>query len=162
MNGKAIKTSPKSLTSDIFSYASFVSFFKIYLLIFRERRREGEREREKHQCLSRIPCGGFGLQPRHVPWLGIELGTLWFSGWCSVHRATPAGAHLFPFIHHVPYIQHRRWSQILSKARAHDPLHLPWTTRGGSLKASASAWSEIFPCFFCNSRELNRIVITPC
>ena len=43
-------------------------------------------------CLS---CGshwGPGLQPRHVSWLGIELATLWFTGWHSVHWATPARA----------------------------------------------------------------------
>ena len=29
-------------------------------------------------CLLRGPHWGPGLQPRHVPWLGIELVTLWF------------------------------------------------------------------------------------
>ncbi|KAF6094890.1 hypothetical protein HJG60_011958 [Phyllostomus discolor] len=58
-----------------FSFVSRNLFFKIfYLFIFRERR-EGERERERHQCA--VP-GGYGLQPRNVPWLGIEPGTLWF------------------------------------------------------------------------------------
>ena len=30
-------------------------------------------------CLSRGPHWGPGPQPRHVPWLGIELATLWFA-----------------------------------------------------------------------------------
>ena len=30
-------------------------------------------------CLSRTPNQGAGPQPRHVPWLGIGLATLWFT-----------------------------------------------------------------------------------
>ena len=41
-------------------------------------------------CLSHIPYWGPGLQPRHVPWLGVKLATLWFTGLCSIHWATPA------------------------------------------------------------------------
>ena len=37
-------------------------------------------------CFSHAPCWGPGPQPRHVPWLGIELATLWFTGWQSVHQ----------------------------------------------------------------------------
>ena len=59
-------------------------FFKDFVLfIFRERRKEGEREGEKHQCVvaSHVPPNwGPGLQPRHVPWLGIKLAMLWFTG----------------------------------------------------------------------------------
>ena len=55
--------------------------------------REGEREKDKHQCvretsihgLSHIPNQEPGPQPRHVPQLGTELVTFWFAGWCSVH-----------------------------------------------------------------------------
>ena len=43
-------------------------------------------------CLSCAPKWGPGLQPRHVPWLRIELVTLWFTGWHSIHWATPARA----------------------------------------------------------------------
>ena len=56
-------------------------FLMFYLFIFREGGREGEREGEKHQCvvcLLHTPYWGPGLQPRHVPWLGIEPATLWF------------------------------------------------------------------------------------
>ena len=62
--------------------------------------REGEREGEKYQCmrdtsigcLSHAPNWGPGLQPRHVPWLGIKPATFWFAGWCSIHWATPTRA----------------------------------------------------------------------
>ena len=73
-------------------YTVFIFFIflllSIYLFIFRQRGREGEREGEKHQCLvascmphTREP----GLQPRHVPRLGIELAALCFTGQRSIH-----------------------------------------------------------------------------
>ena len=43
-------------------------------------------------CLLHVPHQGPGPQPRHVPWLGIEPATLWFTAWCSIHWATPARA----------------------------------------------------------------------
>ena len=56
----------------------YLSFLKIYLFIFRESEREGERRRESSMCgcLSHTPNWGPGEQPRYVPWLGIELATL--------------------------------------------------------------------------------------
>ena len=76
-------------------------FFNLYLFIFSQRGREGEREGEKHQCLvasCKPHTGKPGLQPRHVPQLGIELATIWFAGQRSIHRATPAGVYLPNFI----------------------------------------------------------------
>ena len=43
-------------------------------------------------CLSCVPYWGPGLQPRHMSWLGIEPMTLWFTGQCSIHWATPTRA----------------------------------------------------------------------
>ena len=43
-------------------------------------------------CLSHIPYWGPGPQPGYVPWLGIKPGNLWFTGWHSMHWATPARA----------------------------------------------------------------------
>ena len=48
-------------------------------------------------CLLHTPYWGPGLQPRHVPWLGIKPVTLWFTGWCSIHWATPVRACLVDF-----------------------------------------------------------------
>ena len=71
-----------------------VSFISLNILFtFRERGREGERERnmdvqEIHQlvgCLSHAPNQGPGLQPRHVPRLGIELVTFRLAGQHSIH-----------------------------------------------------------------------------
>ena len=67
----------------------------MFLFIFRESGREGEREGEKHQSVvaSHTPHHwGPGLQPRHVPWPGIRPVTLCFIGWHSIHWATPARA----------------------------------------------------------------------
>ena len=73
----------------------FWGFFRFYLLIFRERGREGEREGEKHLCernidhLSQMACS-----PGMCPRLGIELTTLQFTGrhstiWATLPRALP-------------------------------------------------------------------------
>ena len=72
-------------------------FLKI-LFIFSKRGRKGEREGEKHwceretliSCLLHTPNWGPGLQPRHVPWLGIETTTFWCIGWCSNQLSHPA------------------------------------------------------------------------
>ena len=53
-------------------------------------------------CLSLAPYWGPGPQPSHVPWLGIELVTLWFTGWHWIHWATPARAHLVLFYSAIP------------------------------------------------------------
>ena len=82
---------------EIWGLFHFLYFLKILFIyfFFRERGREGEREGEKHQCVvasCALPTGGPGQQPIHVPWLGIKPVTLWFSGRCSVHWATPTRA----------------------------------------------------------------------
>ena len=51
--------------------------------------REKGRETSMCGCLLSAPYWGPGPQPRHAPWLGIKPVTLWFTGWCSMHRATP-------------------------------------------------------------------------
>ena len=74
-------------------HTSFILFiFKDFIYFWEgEGGREGEREKEKHQCVvvSRISNWGPGSQPSHVPWLGIEPATLWFAGLHSIHWATP-------------------------------------------------------------------------
>ena len=74
-----------------------ILFLKKILFIYRQRGKEGERGRETSMCgcLSGTPYWGPGLQPRHVPWLGIKVVTLWFADWHSVHWAVPAGAQVF-------------------------------------------------------------------
>ena len=63
----------------------FFFFFKrFYLFIFRQRGREGERG--KRQCVVATrtpPAGDLALNPGIVPWVGIQLVTLWFADWFS-------------------------------------------------------------------------------
>ena len=70
---------------------------RFYLFNFRGEGKEIGRETSKCGWLSYAPYWEPGPQPRHVPWVGIELATLWFSDWCSIHWATPARAHSCPF-----------------------------------------------------------------
>ena len=73
----------------------FLFYKRFIYLFFIEKGRERERVGEKHQCVvaSHVPLHwGPGLQPRHVPWLGIKPVTLWFTGRHSIHWATPARA----------------------------------------------------------------------
>ena len=68
-------------------------FFNVLFVYFLERRREGERERQKHQCVVAShapPTGDLAFNPGMCPRLGIEPATLWFPGRHSVHWATPA------------------------------------------------------------------------
>ena len=70
-------------------------FLKDFIYLFLERGEEREKE-ERNICgyLSCAPNWGSGLQPRHVPWLGIKPATLWLAGPCSIHWATPARAQI--------------------------------------------------------------------
>ena len=68
--------------------------FIIYFLVGKGGRKRG-RETSMCGCLSHAPYRGPGPQPRHVPWLGIELTTLWLAGWHTIHWATPARARSF-------------------------------------------------------------------
>ena len=78
----------------LFTYFFFLSFLSF---LSWQRGREGEREGEKHQSVvaSHVPpTGDLDWIPGNVPWLGIELVTLWFAGWHSIHWATPVRAVL--------------------------------------------------------------------
>ena len=70
---------------------------KMYLFIFREKGREGERQGEisvwerniNWLLLATCPNWGPGPQLMHVPWPGIELAIFHFAGWHPIHWATP-------------------------------------------------------------------------
>ena len=90
---------PYSLESIWFLLLEHKHFFLniFYLFIFRERGREGESEGRKHQCVvaSHEPLtGDLAHNPGTYPRLGIELVTLWFSGWHSIHWATLARVNI--------------------------------------------------------------------
>ena len=75
-------------------------FLKI-LFIYFEREWKGGRMRGRETpcardtligCLLHAPNQGPRLQSRLVPWPGTEPATSQFTGWCSIHWATPARA----------------------------------------------------------------------
>ena len=71
----------------------FKLFLKMSFIYFqREEGKEKGRETSMCGCFSCVPHWGPGPQPRHVPWLGIQLAILWFTGRCSIRWATPARA----------------------------------------------------------------------
>ena len=45
--------------------------------------------------LSCVPHWGPGPQPGHVPWLGIELATLWFAAHVQSTELHQPGPYLF-------------------------------------------------------------------
>ena len=77
-------------------------FKNIYLFIYspiHSFKVGGEKESERETSIGNIRCvvashahpnRGLGLEPRHVPRLGINLATLWLTGPHSIHWATPA------------------------------------------------------------------------
>ena len=78
-------------------FINFDVFFSI-LFIFKQKGREGERVGEKHQCLVASHMPHTREPGPHVPRLGIEPATLWFTGQCSIHWATPARANFWCFL----------------------------------------------------------------
>ena len=90
-------SSPLSLAARLHSYhvnCFHYIFLKDFIYLFLESGEGREKERERNilcGCLSHTPYLGPDLQPRHMPQLGIEPATHWFTGLCSIHWATPAG-----------------------------------------------------------------------
>ena len=68
----------------------FILFFKDFIYLFLEKGEGREKGGETSMCgcLLRTPNWGPGI----CPWLGIKPVTLWFTGLCSIHWATPARA----------------------------------------------------------------------
>ena len=69
-------------------------FSLLFIYLFTER--EGGKKRGKHPCVvpsHTSPNWGPGAKCRHVPWLGIELATLWFA--LSPLSCTSQGFPLF-------------------------------------------------------------------
>ena len=75
-----------AITLSVSSVIASGFFLKILFIYFREGKGGWKRGRETSMCgcLFHAPNQGPGLQPRPVPWLGIQLVTFRFSGWHSV------------------------------------------------------------------------------
>ena len=122
--------------------------FKKDFIIYLERGEGKEKERERREtslcgCPSRVPNWGPGLQPRHVPWLGIEPVIFCFTGPCSIHWAIPARAGIF-FIYLFSFIDSRERRREKERERiiavretisgclawpqlGTQPRHVPWS-----------------------------------
>ena len=76
---------------------------RIYLLILEREEVRGretlmwERNIDRLVASHACPDWGLNLQPRYVPWLGIEPATFWCMGWCSNQLSHPARVILFIF-----------------------------------------------------------------
>ena len=82
------------------TYQNWWSFLEFILFYFLERGEGREKERERNVICGCPLCAPYwepGLQLRHMPWLGITLATLWFTGQHSIQWATPAKAKLVNF-----------------------------------------------------------------
>ena len=87
----------------VFEVKKALFFLKIFIYLFVERGEGREKERERNISVwlhLHAPYWGPGPQPKHVPWLGIEPATLWFTGQHSIHCATPVKAKRALFFTH--------------------------------------------------------------
>ena len=79
-------------------------YFKYFIYFFRDRERERERERNISVCkIQDCPLHtsnwGPSLQPRYVPWLGIDRQPFGLqAGIQTIHWATPARARILLLI----------------------------------------------------------------
>ena len=69
-------------------------------------------------CFLGAPHWGPSPQPRHMPWLGIEVEALWFTGWSSIHWATPARAKSGKFYEYI-------WTSALTPLAPNPQLACP-------------------------------------
>ena len=89
-------------------------------------------------CLSCTPYWGAGLQPKHMPWLGVELVTLWF----TAHTQSTK-------LHQPDFIkQFKKTSPLHEKGAFSLPAPIPEAAvhkvcpqRGGSTSPLSSPWA---------------------
>ena len=123
----------------------FFNFQNFYLFIFRKRgRRKRGREISVCCCLLCAPYRGPGLQPRHVPWLGIELATLWFAACAQSTELHQAGLkYLFLVV-----IFRRCHGEVLILvlfSLSHHPLHCRlWTPAPQPMASLPSVLSSVW------------------
>ena len=102
------------------SWTTFL-FLRFYLLIQREEKGGRKRGRETSTCgcLSCGPHWGPGPQLRHVPWLGIEQATLWFTAHAqSTELHQPGLLFFFFFCNYSKHVESRDCLQAI--------LSSPW------------------------------------
>ena len=105
------------------------------------------RGKEKKRNIDWLPfctCPDWRLnwQPGHVPWLGIEPSTFWFTGWCPINWAMPPRTSCFLkkfmelYTLRFIYLFLERWGgREIERERNIDWLPQPWT--GPAMRACA-------------------------
>ena len=92
-----------------------ISFFKRFFLFLEKG--EGGRKRRRETpmcgCLLSTPHWGPGLQPRHVPWLGIKPATLWFVDQRSITEPHRPGVRLCLFLYLSTCIKNHESTTLL-------------------------------------------------
>ena len=138
----------------------FLKISSIYF--FRERGREGGKP---DQLPLTHPNWGPGPQPRHVPWLGIELATFWFTGRCSIHLATPARAKCIIFIYQyrtffLNFIYFQREWKGGREGERHQCV-----AASCPLLGAGGAWPKAQACFLARNQTsdplVRRLVLSP-
>ena len=113
------------------SQSVFCFHFLKSLFIFRETGREGRREEEKHwcvretwiSCLSQAPHQGPGLQPRHVPWLGINWRPLTLLNNTQFTEPHQPGLFSPPLVLMPWDSKTRRWSRSIFSVKCMNCWH---------------------------------------
>ena len=85
------------------------------------------RETSMCGCLSHTPFRWPGLQPRHVPWRGIELVTIWFTGRCQSTESQQPGHKCYFFLKplkHTCLVWGRYIIPIVQVNRTHKKLQI--------------------------------------
>ena len=97
-----------------FLFWQVFSYFNVYFLkefiYFLDRGEGRKKERERNINASHVPCTREpGLQLRHVPWLGIELATLW-----SVFNPLSHTSQGLNVYFSCEYYSHYKWGSTMS------------------------------------------------
>ena len=116
-------------------------FFKdfIYLFLAGKGGRKRGRETSVCGCLSRAPSWGPDPQPRHVPWLGIELATF------GLQASTPSTEPHQPGPHSISY------SLLINASFKWFTKQIP--QHRGSLSMGLFIWNQVswlwYRCHIC-------------
>ena len=99
-------------------------FFQDFIYLFLEKR-EGRKKRRRETLMCESSFDGLSIcpQPTHVPWLGIELVTFWFTG-------RPHQPEQFSFLMSVPF-QNLFQGLVAGAARSFAYYSVAWRQEEG-------------------------------
>ena len=129
------------------------------LIDFRQWEREGEKKRgrersregEKHRSISSPthPNWGLNLEPRHVPWQGMEPMTFRFTGWLSNQVRHPVRVTFtFKWQPFLPSTFGFEWRWQASTVVWEGSEEYPWSSRQGP-PCKGCGLFDLKVCFSC-------------